>query len=92
MIGSAGVHTSAFLEGHALVVAEDEARVALATLHALVLAARWAACPHAGFRTGTHAQRVGAVGRTVQGFLGGGTNGKQNRGISKKFERFGPSH
>lgn len=69
MIRSTGVHASTFFEGHALVIAEDEAWVTLTTLHTCVRTARWADHTHARFWTGTHAQRVGAVGRTVQGFV-----------------------
>lgn len=65
VIRSTGVHASTFFEGHALVIAEDEAWVTLTALHTYVLTARWADHTHARFRTGTHAQRVGAVGRTV---------------------------
>lgn len=69
VIRSTGVQASTFFEGHALVIAEDEAWVTLTTLHTCVLTARWAVHTHARFWTGTHAQGVGAVGRTVQGFM-----------------------
>lgn len=69
VIGSTSVDASTFFEGYALVVAEDEAWVTLTTLHTQVLTARWTTCTHACFWTGTHAQRVGTVGWTVQGFV-----------------------
>lgn len=69
VIRSTCVHASTFFQGHALVIAEDEAWVTLTTLHTCVLTARWADHTHARFWTGTHAQRVGAVGGTVQGFM-----------------------
>jgi len=64
VVGAVGVHTAAVLEGHALVVAEDEARVTRAALHAHASAPRGAAGAHARLRAGAAAQCVGAVGRT----------------------------
>lgn len=76
MIGPAGVHTAAVLQRHTLVVAEDEAWVALATLHAHVLAAGGRDYPQTRLWTGTGTQSVGAVGRTFQGCTEGWRNGR----------------
>lgn len=86
VIGSISVHTSTIFKGYALVVAEDEAWVTLTTLHTHVLTARWTAYTHACFWTGTCAQRVGAVVRTVPGFAEEKRGKKKNKIRWKKSE------
>lgn len=66
MIISAAVHTATFFQRHTLVIAEDEAWVALATFHTHILTARWSNYTQTRLRTRAYTQRVGTVGRTIQ--------------------------
>lgn len=67
MVRPGGVEAAAIFERDALVIAEDEARVAGAALHAHVAAAGRSHRARARLGTRAHAQRVRAIGGTVQG-------------------------
>jgi len=67
VIAAAGVHAAAVPQRHTLVVAEDEARLALAALHAHALAAGRPDGAQTRLGTGAGTQGVGAVGGAARG-------------------------